>query len=117
MVFHPDREYIAVSGASDGKVKAYNSTARRQTKEIKFSDIWPVKQVAINQDGSLFAAGMGNDYHLGWEGRDKFNPPSVIFRKSNNSTFSASYSGGGSEYSSYSGGYSGSSGYRAGYMR
>lgn len=72
VLFHPDKDYFTLSGGSDGIVNVLNSSAKKEVKKFDCSDSWPVVALAINNTCDLMAVALGNDYHLGWEGRDKF---------------------------------------------
>lgn len=108
---HPDKDYFTISGASDGNICVSNTSSKKTHKTFNFSDTWPIVSLAINEPCELMAIALGNDYHLGWEGRDKFSPACVILKKINEATFSTnSYGYKTSSYGSLStkyGGYRG----------
>ena len=107
VVFHPEKEYFVGSCSSSGTISFCNTSSKKKTKSFKYSDKWPVACMDLNRDATLMAAVMGNDYHEGWEGREKYLHPNLILRKTNSSSFSASY--GSTSYGSYGSGRGGTS--------
>lgn len=90
VLFNPEKDYLTITGGSDGTVYVSNTSAKKMIKSFQFSETWPVMSLAINNKYELMAVALGNDYHLGWEGRDKFKPAHLILKKINDATFRAS---------------------------
>ena len=69
--FNPINERWFMTAGADGVIHFWDYEARNKIKTLNYAGN-PVCSATVNQKGDMIAYGLGNDWHLGQEGVNKW---------------------------------------------